>query len=162
MNEKKYLKAVRRRLDLPRELKDRVISDLSSSIQERREAGQTEEEIFTALGSPKLCAADLNAQMREYTYRRSPWRFLFLAAAVAAGLRIGYELVLWVVVHIWVKLYNLVAFDSQAAVVGIIGGADGPTSIFITTPDWVPLALTVLGLAVCIFGYVRLCRCKRK
>ena len=42
---KKYCNAIERRLNLPRELKNRVMSDFASSIQERREAGQTDEEI---------------------------------------------------------------------------------------------------------------------
>lgn len=49
MNEKqlaRYLRAVRRRLPLSGQMRDRVMDDLRSSINERREAGQTE--IFIA------------------------------------------------------------------------------------------------------------------
>ena len=42
----RYLRAVRRRLALPREKKDRVIDDLRSAIAERREAGQSDAEIL--------------------------------------------------------------------------------------------------------------------
>ena len=59
----RYLKAIRRRLNLPGEIRDRVISDLRSSIQERREAGQTDREILAELGTPAQAAADLNRQM---------------------------------------------------------------------------------------------------
>lgn len=48
MNEKqlvRYLCAVRQRLALPKDMKDRVMDDLRSSINERREAGQTDKEI---------------------------------------------------------------------------------------------------------------------
>ena len=51
MNEKqlaRYLCAVRQRLALPKDMKDRVMDDLRSSINERREAGQTDEEILAA------------------------------------------------------------------------------------------------------------------
>ena len=51
MNEKqlaRYLCAVRKRLALPKDMKDRVMDDLRSSINERREAGQTDEEILAA------------------------------------------------------------------------------------------------------------------
>lgn len=56
MNEKqfaRYLRAVRRRLTFPKKMKDRVMDNLRSSINERREAGQTDAEILAALGSAK-------------------------------------------------------------------------------------------------------------
>ena len=76
MNEQqlaRYLRAVRRRLALPREKKDRVIDDLRSAIAERREAGQSDAEILSAFGSPRQAAEELNAQLRADTYRKSPW-----------------------------------------------------------------------------------------
>lgn len=66
MNEKqlaRYLRAVRRRLPLSGQMKDRVMDDLRSSINERREAGQTDAEIFAALGPAKQAAAELTAQL---------------------------------------------------------------------------------------------------
>ena len=80
----RYLRAVRRRLALPRKMKDRVMDDLQGSILERREAGQTDEEIFAALGSAKQTAAELTAQLPDCALRKSPWRFVCLAAAVLA------------------------------------------------------------------------------
>lgn len=65
MNEKqfaRYLRAVRRRLTLPKKMKDRVMDNLRSSINERREAGQTDAEILAALGSAKQAASELTAQ----------------------------------------------------------------------------------------------------
>ena len=66
MNEKqfaRYLRAVRRRLTLPKKMKDRVMDNLRSSINERREAGQTDAEILAALGSAKQAASELTAQL---------------------------------------------------------------------------------------------------
>lgn len=40
MKIEKYLKAIKARLNLPPELRDRVISDLETSIAARREAGK--------------------------------------------------------------------------------------------------------------------------
>ena len=82
---KKYCNAIERRLNLPRDIKNRVMADFASSIQERREAGQTDAEIYAEFGTPKEAAADLNEQMKEYAYRKSPWRWLFLVAAVLSG-----------------------------------------------------------------------------
>ena len=57
---KNYVNAVERRLNLPREIKARVMSDFQSSIVARREAGQTDGEIYAELGTPAKAAADLN------------------------------------------------------------------------------------------------------
>lgn len=87
MNEKqlaRYLRAVRRRLPLSGQMKDRVMDDLRSSINERREAGQTDAEIFAALGPAKQAAAELTAQLPGYAFRKSPLRFVCLGAALLA------------------------------------------------------------------------------
>ena len=59
------------------------------------------------------------------------------------------------------QLFNL----SEAASVGVIGGADGPTAIFVTTRE-VSLWPRILGgLAVVLaglIGYWKLRRCKQK
>ena len=88
---KNYVNAVEQRLNLPREIKARVMSDFQSSIAARREAGQTDEEIYAELGTPAKASADLNEQMKDYTYRKSPWRFLFLGIAAIGGVRLLYD-----------------------------------------------------------------------
>ncbi len=71
--------------------------------------------------------------MRDYTYRKSPWRFAFAAVAIAAGCKL-----LWpVVVSIFVWLYTgylTLTTDGFASSIAIIGGADGPTAKCETTP----------------------------
>ena len=86
---KRYMTAIERKLNLPRGVKVRVMSDLMSSVAARREAGQTDEEIFADLGTPETVAAELNEQMKEYAYTKSSWRWAALAGAViAAGMLI--------------------------------------------------------------------------
>ena len=100
----------------------------------------------------------------ECAYRKSPWRFLFGAAAFVSG---G-----WLVLYGALQWYGtrlLEGLDSarEAATIGIIGGADGPTAIFVTGkvssgfPDW-DVILAAAILIVSILTYLRLCRCKKK
>ena len=161
---KKYIKSVERRLNLPKDIKRRVMSDLESDILARREAGMTDEAILAELGSPKKAAADLNEQMKEFTYRKSPWRFVFAAcAAYGAAELLGklFDLSL-----LW--LYRMGFLDallpSNMASVGIIGGADGPTAIFVTSalPAWYHFLPPVLLIALGIWGFLRLRKCKQK
>ena len=117
---KNYVNAVERRLNLPREIKARVMSDFQSSIVARREAGQTDEEIYAELGTPAKAAADLNEQMKDYTYRKSPWRFLFLGIAAIGGVRLLYDGFVSLIGY--VVLRRELVQSGGAAAIGIIGG----------------------------------------
>ena len=138
MNEKqfaRYLRAVRRRLTLPKKMKDRVMDNLRSSINERREAGQTDAEILAALGSAKQAASELTAQLPGYAFRKSPLRFICLLKTVT----------------------NLRGFAS----IGVIGGADGPTEIFIAGSqifDWADVIAAGVVLVLGVAGYLLLRR----
>ncbi len=147
---KRYVNAVERRLRLPYRLRARVMSDFATSIAARQEAGETVEQIIESLGSPKAAAAELNEQLRAYQYRKSPWRFVCLALAILAGL--------WLI-------GQLAASHILAQSLGVIGGADGPTAIFVTyaplAGQWRTVAAALLAI-LGIFGYWRLCRCKQK
>lgn len=145
MTVKQYVNAVERRLNLPWDVRARVMNDFGSSIQARREAGETEEEIFAELGTPKEAASVLNEQMREYAYRKSPWRWAGLAAGLLGG---GYLMVN----AILNGLLNLL-FAVNANSVGVIGGQDGPTAIFVTTAPGVDWA-AVLAVGVLIAGII--------
>lgn len=156
---KRYVNAVERRLNLPKDVKARVMSDFGSSITARREAGQTDEQIYEEMGEPKQAAAELNEQMKEFAYRKSPWRFVFLGAVVVSGV--------WFVYYGLLRILTYLLFSievSDAASIGIIGGADGPTAIFITSSpriDWDHVFFVIL-LIVGVFGYLRLRKCKKK
>lgn len=156
---KKYVHAVERRLNLPRDIKARVMSDFSSSIQARRESGMTDEAIYGELGTAKQAAAELNEQMKEYTYRKSPWRFLFAAVAIwGAAELLGSGIAL----AAFLMMKDPVFRGAEAASIGIIGGADGPTAVFVTTPSWTGYVVPVLALVLGIWGYLRLRKCKQK
>ena len=152
----KYLRAVRRRLNMPKALKDRVIADLLSSIEARKEDGQQESEILAELGTPKQAAGELNAQMKEYTYRKSPWRWACLGVSVLSVFCIAYN---------GLRLLLLQLFNTvNNASIGIIGGADGPTSIFITTSAAPTPAAGIYALALVagIVGFMILSKLKQK
>ena len=151
---RKFIQAVRRKLNMPKDVKERVMNDLISSIQGRREAGQTDEEIYAELGTAARAAADLNEQMKEYTYTKSPWRWACLALVIFCC---GSLLITGILL--------LLSVQSQTSSIGIIGGADGPTAIFVTTsPDYFiyEIGCTLLLLVMGVLGYHRLRRIPRK
>ena len=153
---KKYVNAVERRLNLPKDVKVRVMSDFSSSIQARREAGMTDEDIFAELGDAKKAAADLNEQMKEFAYRKSPWRYLFAALGAYGGAK--------VLIKVWGQiLYWLLQVElrQESFSVGVIGGADGPTAVFVTGPVWASYFLPVVLMIVGIWGFLKLRKCRK-
>ena len=159
MNLEKYLRAVRRRLDMPKQLKDRVMEDFISSIDARKEDGQEESAILAELGAPKEAAKELNRQMQEYTYRKSPWRWVFLGLAVVSGLCIAYRGLPGLLLMLFNKTYN------AAASIGVIGGADGPTAIFVTTKPGnihATVGMYIILLLTGIIGFLIMRKLKQK
>lgn len=153
---KRYTNAVERKLNMPKEIRVRVMNDFISSIEGRREAGRSDEAIYSELGSPKKAAAELNEQMKEYTYVKSPWRWACLAIIIGCVL----SLIFGGTIGLLLALLNA----SVAGSVGIIGGADGPTAIFVTSSAdyvWFKLGSTLLILIMGVLGFYRLSRCPR-
>ena len=96
---KRYISGVRRRLNLPKDLRKRVLSDLQTDLTARLEQGEDWDTIRASLGTPAAVAADLNEQMKDYAYRKSPWRFAFLAAAIVAGAKFLCDGGVWLFGH---------------------------------------------------------------
>lgn len=164
LKKKKYLWAVARKLNLPRDKKRQVISDLESAITTSLEAGETLDDILGELGKPKQAAAVLNEQMKAYTYRKSPWRFLFAGLAVCGGAQLLRGLwfkVFYQIMVAYCEIRTLVN-PGESYSIGVIGGADGPAAVFVTKPEWTYSVLPAIVLITGILGYLRLSRCKQK
>lgn len=116
---KKYMNTVEQNLHLPHKIKLRIMTDLASDVQARLESGKSYEEVIEELGAPEEVAASFYAEFEKdgQAHEKKVWPWAFLAAA---GLCAAYGVY---------RLFKLRA----AASIGIIGGADGPTAIFITT-----------------------------
>ena len=157
MKIEKYLKAVSRRLNLPKDVKERVMSDFVSSIRARQENGQSDELILAELGSPRKAAAELNEQMKEFAYRKSLWRFFFAGVAAYGAAKL-LELLFGQIVY-WIMRHPV---RMESASIGVIGGADGPTAIFVTSPPATGYLIALVLLVVGIWGFLRLSRCLKK
>ena len=84
--------------------------------------------------------------------RKSPWRVVCLAGAAVSGL--------WLIlprIALWLMGESAVFSFGEASSIGIIGGADGPTAIFVTRsgPDWDTVAAAAM-LILSILLYLRL------
>lgn len=97
---------------------------------------------------------------KETAGRKSFWRFVFAALAVYGAL----ELLggLWVNILYWFLRLESVWTPNEAVSVGIIGGADGPTAVFLTAPVWVHYIVPVVVLVLGIWGFLHFNRIKKK
>lgn len=117
---KRYMNAIEHRLRVDRNTRVRIMTELAGDFESRREAGQSDQAIMAELGTPDEVAAQFNAAFAG-SGRPSRWRWIFviLAAAVLSAV-LGS--------HVAEALAA-----RQAASLGIIGGADGPTAIYVTS-----------------------------
>ena len=98
-------------------------------------------------------------EQKKNTGRKSPLRFLFGALAAYGAAELLGSLIAWIA---YLMIADPVLHAGEAASIGIIGGADGPTAVFVTTPGWTGYVLPVLALAVGIWGYLYFSRRKQK
>ena len=91
--------------------------------------------------------------------KKNPWWFVFAAVSVLGGLGLLGYLAAWLIGTVLGGL----SLTVPAATVGIIGGADGPTAVFVTAaagPAW-EWVLYAGMLAAGIIGCRRLNRTKQ-
>ena len=95
--------------------------------------------------------AALNEQYsREMTRRRRVWRIICSIVLVLALLTLA--------VHMIAAVYAWQTNREISAAVGVIGGADGPTRVFVSraSAPWISLTLTIAAGAAALFGLYRL------
>lgn len=100
---------------------------------------------------------NLNAMMAERNARsKALMKIAAICMIVAAAVFAAVEIVPLIVLTV------LLAKPIDAGAVGIIGGADGPTSVFVAAPDWAGLVIgTVIFAVLLVVGIVLLRKSKR-
>ena len=159
-----YLLSVRCRLSLPRRIKQQELNHLREQILKNVIPGADPDLYLRQLGSPRLQAAQI--QSRHPEFKRSPWRWLFLFISVCGLLGLLWPLILKFSASCLLVSGSVfrISDATQAASVGIIGGADGPTAVYVTTavPGFLRtlffIVITILGFT----GYVRFRHRKQK
>jgi len=91
-------------------------------------------------------------------YGRTIGSILFAALAICGAASLLGSLISRVIAY----FVGVSLAVSESATVGIIGGADGPTAIFVAAPRWTGLVVSLGALLVGTGGFLLLRRCKRK
>lgn len=137
---KRYMNAIERNLRVDRKTRVRIMTELASDFQSRRESGQSDEAILQELGTPEEVAAQFNAALGTPS-SPSRWRWAFVVLAV-----------LILAVALVPMLADQFAAN-QAASLGVIGGADGPTAVYVSASPAQSLIASVPWLLGCIAGF---------
>ncbi len=140
MNEvKRYVNTVERHLHLDRSTRLRVMNDLASDLQSRLDAGETLADIQADLGDARTLAETLNREFSDHRDNASPWRWAFLVLAIFLAL---------------VFAVSGLTARQEVASIGIIGGADGPTAIYVADSfGGLDTLHTLSWLAALVGGY---------
>ena len=92
------------------------------------------------------------------TSAKNPWRWACLGLSIVCGLLFLYSSLSQLFPLVSVKL-------NEAASIGIIGGADGPTAVFVTGPNRIgyqPTTMYALLTAMGLIGFFALRKLPRK
>lgn len=155
MSQKQYLRRVRRALTADRATRAAILRDLQEIFASAAEHGQSEAEVIDRLGPPVDFARAAEEQLGVDRPRRLRRRML-LCTLPAAALSV-----------LFLALFGLFRSFPPHSSVGVIGGADGPTAIFVTSAPispaaLVPLLCAVLFAAVALLSLLHYFRQKRR
>lgn len=166
---KRYMIAIERRLHTDRATRLRIMAELAGDFQARREAGQTDDAIMADMGTPEAVAAEFNASLgMPDTPPVSRWRWGF--AALAAVLLLAHlpvpSMQTWLqelAQRLLPMRYgvSLLVQNGTDASAGVIGGADGPTAIYVTTGGMAGLLSVLPYLLACLAAFLLLGWCRR-
>ena len=146
-----YIKKVKRALICPAKMKKVLLRDLEEIFSSAAEHGESEAEVIARLGSPDDYAKAMEESLgidRKRILRRCALLGILPPALLAP---------------VFFLLYRIAApftIKSNQMSVGIIGGADGPTSIMVTTAPaspytvYIPLALCILCAAAAVVALI--------
>lgn len=137
----KYIREVEKLLPLPSRAKKEVLRDLNEIFESAAEHGESEKQVIQRLGSPEEFIRNLNEQIdlenfsKEHKRKKSLLIILciFMVSVACFGIY---------------AVLKAMEITEIAKTIGIIGGADGPTAIFVTSsgPDFQLIAILLGGI----------------
>ncbi len=140
---KKYMTAIENQLQVPPKMAARISSDLGTDFHARMETGKTADQVMEEMGTPREAALRINQEFLEENQTHTGRKAGILCCL---GALLGLLAVLWLVIPL------TRAIETNAWVISAIGGADGPTAIFIagkvnTVLDAILQTLSLLSAA---------------
>ena len=135
----------------------RIAEELGTSVTELL-GGQLEEKEHSELKEIAAKLEILNEQFaKKNEHRRKIWRAVFILLGVFVIFSIGYDVFVQIIIRQFMNISN-----ADATSVAIIGGADGPTSIFVASRVGFSTVKFIIMLLLGIVSFVGIYKTRKK
>lgn len=132
-NKEKYIKSVKRKLNVPDDLKTSVLEELRESFDSAKEHGESENDLINRLGTPKefvndvIKNADLTDEQKKYIKQRKNIIKVIIAFIIAAAAFMGYY------IYQRMSMGNVIGYANSSTNIQVIGGSENIVLILLYT-----------------------------
>lgn len=123
INKEKYIKAVKRKLNVPDDLKNSVLEELREAFDSAKEHGESENDLINRLGTPKefvndvIRNADLTDEQKKCIKQRRNIIKIIIAFIIAAAAFTGYY------IYQRMSMGNVIGYANSSTNIQIMGGS---------------------------------------
>lgn len=133
INKEKYIKAVKRKLNVPDDLKNSVLEELREAFDSAKEHGESENDLINRLGTPKefvndvIRNADLTDEQKKCIKQRRNIIKIIIAFIIAAAAFTGYY------IYQRMSMGNVIGYANSSTNIQVMGGSVNIVLILIYT-----------------------------
>lgn len=123
-NKEKYIKSVKRKLNVPDDLKTSVLEELREAFDSAKEHGESENDLINRLGTPKefvndvIKNADLTDEQKKCIKQRKNIIKVIIAFIIAAVVFTGYY------IYQRMSMGNVIGYANGSTNIQVIGGSE--------------------------------------
>lgn len=145
INKEKYIKAVKRKLNVPDDLKSSVLEELSETFDSAKEHGESETDLIRRLGTPKDFAddvmknADLTEEQKKCVKQRKNIFKLIIAFVIGAAILTGYF------IFRRMSMGNVIGYADTSTNIQVVGGFGNILPVLFCVLLW--------AAAICLIAY---------
>ena len=122
-NKEKYIKSVKRKLNVPNDLKISVLEELREAFDSANEHGESENDLINRLGTPKefvndvIKNADLTDEQKKCIKQRKNIIKVIIAFIIAAAAFTGYY------IYKRMSMGNVIGYANSSTNIQVMGGS---------------------------------------
>lgn len=123
-NKEKYIKSVKRKLNVPYDLKASVLEELMEAFDSAKEHGESENDLINRLGTPKefvndvIKNADLTDEQKKYIKQRKNIIKVIIAFIIADAAFTGYY------IYKRMSMGDVIGYANSSTNIQVIGGSE--------------------------------------
>lgn len=139
-NKEKYIKSVKRKLNVSYDLKASVLEELREAFDSAKEHGESENDLINRLGTPKefvndvIKNADLTDEQKKYIKQRKNIIKVIIAFIIAAAAFTGYY------IYQRMSMGNVIGYANSSTNIQVIGGSENIVLILLYTAFFAVIA----------------------